>query len=63
MIFLRLRVYGSSDWTECRFEGDLEELAAEALGLALSENYAYHVQLRRPEEEWTNAAEFSFEEL
>jgi len=51
VIAFHIREYGSSDWTEAIFEGDLEESVAEALAGALAEEKRLHVQ-KREDGEW-----------
>lgn len=52
MIFLRLREFGSSDWTEVALEGDLEEFAGTLLASCLADNATLHVQKKEVGEEW-----------
>ena len=63
MISLRLREWGSAEWTEGRIIGDLEESVAEALISALSEDEEreLHIQVRRDADEaWRELSEFDF---
>lgn len=48
---LRLREYGSADWTEVEIEGELEEFAADLLLACLEGNSTLHVQ-REGEDGW-----------
>lgn len=52
MTFIRLREFGSADWTEVSFQGELEEFAASALAVCLADNTSLHVQKREDGTEW-----------
>ncbi len=51
MISIRIREWGSADWTSGTIVGDLEESVAEALLLSL-EGRELHIQAARNEGDW-----------
>lgn len=62
MILLRTRRYGSAEWQETTFEGDLEIPSAMLFANSLWDQEGVAVQLRRPEEGWADLGDFDWEE-
>lgn len=63
MILLRMRKYGSADWTTIDVEGELEEQIALLLGQCIYDVEGNAVQVRRPEEtDWSELKDFGWME-
>lgn len=64
MISLRIRRFGSSDWTQLDLEGDLSERIGTDLYylLSLPENDGLHSQVKRDGGEWEELEDFEWEE-
>lgn len=62
MILLRLRRYGSAEWTEITLEGTLEESIGLVLARCIYDIEGNAVQVRRPEGEWEEVEDFGWME-